>query len=325
MLTETLLGALGALVVLAFVFGSLLALVPLLSAWRVDPDHLPDRAGHDHIHERQLPHPVPDRADRPRRGRRLLAADGDAVAGGTCSGRGQRQRGDRGHVHRGTGDRVQRCHRRRRPGRAHRAPRPVPAQPRVWRNPHTAGLRRRLADAAARRARHHRPARRLAQDSPRGADQPALGEMGTLRDPAPCHGRAGGAGRPRCARPGCRGHARRRPRRSLAGQDRAGVAGTGDTAAGRRSQRRPHTHRGTHPRRPAAGRVGSPAGQPARCLRRDRPGRPGVAAVSDRAGRRVSGAGNKHDSGPAGDRWAAAHAGRHEHPLGCRRPGRGNT
>ena len=60
----------------------------------VDPDHVPDRAGADHVLRRELRRAVPDLADRPRGGDRLLAAAGLALAGGARAR--PRQRGGRG-------------------------------------------------------------------------------------------------------------------------------------------------------------------------------------------------------------------------------------
>jgi len=75
--------------VLAFVFGSLLALLPLLMALvtipatflMIDEAYLPDAGEHAGG--------VPGRADRPRRGHRLRAAGGHPLAGGTRPRRGQ--------------------------------------------------------------------------------------------------------------------------------------------------------------------------------------------------------------------------------------------
>ena len=93
-LVEALLGGFGALLVLAFVFGSFLALVPILMAIVVDPDHLPGRLGPDDGHRRLADRAVPDRADRPRRGDRLLAARRRALARGARP-RPRGRRGDR--------------------------------------------------------------------------------------------------------------------------------------------------------------------------------------------------------------------------------------
>ena len=80
MLAETLLGAAGALLVLIFVFASFLALVPMLIAAVsiLTTFLLVLRA--DDVQRRQLRRAVPDRADRPGGGDRLLAAGGLAMA-----------------------------------------------------------------------------------------------------------------------------------------------------------------------------------------------------------------------------------------------------
>ena len=72
-LIEALLGGLGALLVLTFVFASFLAVVPIVMAIVVDHDHVPAAARADRAHDGLADRAVPDRADRPRRRDRLLA------------------------------------------------------------------------------------------------------------------------------------------------------------------------------------------------------------------------------------------------------------
>ena len=86
------LAAAGALLVLGFVFASLLAFVPLVMAFVSIMTDLP-AAARAHGTDGGLPHrPVPDRADRARRGDRLLPAGGLALARGALA-RPQRRRG----------------------------------------------------------------------------------------------------------------------------------------------------------------------------------------------------------------------------------------
>ena len=75
-LAETLLGGIGALLILLFVFGTLPAvLMPLARGDLVDPDHVPLRPRADVRHGRLDHRPVPRRARRARHRDRLLAAD----------------------------------------------------------------------------------------------------------------------------------------------------------------------------------------------------------------------------------------------------------
>ena len=68
-LTETLLGAAGALVVLIFVFASFLALLAAGHRRGLDPHDVPAGARADDLQRRQLRRAVPHRADRPRASR----------------------------------------------------------------------------------------------------------------------------------------------------------------------------------------------------------------------------------------------------------------
>ena len=99
-LAETLLGGLGALAVLAFVFGSLLALPAAADRRGGDPGDLPGDPRPDHLHRHQLHRAVPGRADRPGRGDRLLAAAGDPLARGTRPRPPGRRGRAAGHGHR---------------------------------------------------------------------------------------------------------------------------------------------------------------------------------------------------------------------------------
>ena len=121
------LGGLGALLVLAFVFASFLAVVPILMAIASIMTTFLLLLGLTDVHGRLADRAVPDRADRARRGDRLLAAGRLALARGARA-RPQRRRGGAA----GDGDRrprggLQRHHRRDRPAGADRAAAAVPA------------------------------------------------------------------------------------------------------------------------------------------------------------------------------------------------------
>ena len=81
-LIEAMIGGLGALIVLAFVFASFIAIVPIVMAISRHRHHLPARVGPDDGRERLVHRPVPGRADRPRRLHRLHAARRPALARG---------------------------------------------------------------------------------------------------------------------------------------------------------------------------------------------------------------------------------------------------
>ena len=184
-LLEALLGGLGALLVLAFVFGSFLAIVPILMAIVVDPHDLPGRVGPDDDHRSVPDRPVPDRADRPGRVDRLLAARRRALARGARP-RSERRRGDRtrdadGRPRGG----VQRHDGRDRPARAGRAAASVPALGRLRRHADPADQRDRRADAAAGRPQQARPAPGLAARAQRRQGQPLVDRLGAAgRAPA---------------------------------------------------------------------------------------------------------------------------------------------
>ena len=95
-LNEVLLGAVGALAVLLFVFASLLALVPLLvAAVSILIDVPAADPRHDDDHHVSVHRAVPRRADRARRGDRLLAAAGHPLARGARPRARQRRGGRR--------------------------------------------------------------------------------------------------------------------------------------------------------------------------------------------------------------------------------------
>ncbi len=83
---EIVIGALGALAVLAFVFASLLAVVPLLIAGCVGDNRVPGDTWPDVSDERQLRGAVPGWTHRPWRRHRLLAAAHYPLAGGAGAG-----------------------------------------------------------------------------------------------------------------------------------------------------------------------------------------------------------------------------------------------
>jgi len=79
-LVETLFGALGALIVLIFVFGLVPGPGPAPDRGRVDPVDVPSRPRPHNVHRRFVRRSIPDRADRARRRDRLLAAGCLALA-----------------------------------------------------------------------------------------------------------------------------------------------------------------------------------------------------------------------------------------------------
>ena len=100
-LLKAVIGAFGALLVLAFVFGSLLALVPLVMAVVSIMTTFLLLYGLTQITGGLADRAVPDRADRPRRGDRLLAARRHPLARGARARPGRRRGrsardGDRG-------------------------------------------------------------------------------------------------------------------------------------------------------------------------------------------------------------------------------------
>ena len=95
-LVETLLGAVGALIVLLFVFASFLALLPLVVAAVSILTTFLFLLPLTYAHRRVVHRPVPGRADRPRRRDRLLAAARHPLARGARPRPRQPRRGRRG-------------------------------------------------------------------------------------------------------------------------------------------------------------------------------------------------------------------------------------
>ena len=146
--------------VLAVVFGSFIAITPLIIAAVAIPTafafiYALTYADHD-VH----PGAEHRRPGRPGRGHRLRAAHRDPLAGGTRQRPGQPGGGAAGIRHRGQIGAVLRHHRHREPGRARAHHRPVPAQHRPGRDAHPADQHRRVGHPPARHPRHG-SARRL--------------------------------------------------------------------------------------------------------------------------------------------------------------------
>ena len=178
-LVETLIGGLGALIVLAFVFGSLMAFVPLLMAAIAIPTTFlvlwPLARGDRGVGRRA----VPDLADRAGRRDRLLAAHRDALA------RGGRRRprplrgGRRDDGARRQGGHLQRHRRGHRPAGDGRAAGAVPAQHRLRRHADPADQRPRGDHAAAGGAGDGRAAARPdRRQPPHGERGSGLGARG---------------------------------------------------------------------------------------------------------------------------------------------------
>ncbi len=148
-LTETLLGALGALAVLLFVFASAARVPATGGGGRLDPDHLPAAAAPDLPHRRLVHRPVPGRPGRPGRRDRLLPALRHPMAGGTRSRPRQPRRRGRGDGDGRPRRAVQRAHGRDRPARPGRATGAVHAQHRHGRGADPARQRAGDADADA--------------------------------------------------------------------------------------------------------------------------------------------------------------------------------
>ena len=195
-LLETMLGALGALAVLAFVFASFLALVPLAIAAVSILSTFLILLGVTYITDVSFIVQF------------LVSLIGLGVAIDYSLLVVTRWREERAHGldnnaavvasmrTAGQGRRLQRCHRRDRLGRTHRAAGAVPALDRFRRHAHPAGERHRLAHVAAGDPGRHRATSGLAADSPGRRGEPQLDALGDLdRAPAlvgggPRHGRA---------------------------------------------------------------------------------------------------------------------------------------
>ncbi|CAA9330642.1 MAG: hypothetical protein AVDCRST_MAG29-1032, partial [uncultured Nocardioidaceae bacterium] len=221
----------------------------------VDPDHLPDRAGPDHLHRRELRGAVPDLAGGTRRGHRLLTAPGDALARGAgARPRQPRRRGD-SHAHRRRGGPGLRSDSGHQPDRPAGAAGPFPAQHGYRRHAYSAGQRVGGADSAAGAPRERRSPHRLAEDPARRRARPRLVPVGAPDHATPDRGEPGsvrGAGSAHRAR---RGPQDRTVRHRLAGHLRAALRRARDADHRRRG------HRGAHPDRPARGPHGCRSGR----------------------------------------------------------------
>ena len=287
--SRSLLGALGALVVLAFVFASFLAFLPLVVAVAsilttfilLLPLTYRDRRV---VHRR-----VPRRADRPRRRDRLLADLRHALAGGARPRPGQpRRRRHRDGDGRPRG-RVQRRHRGHRPARARRPAGAVHAQHRHRRRADPAGQRAHHADPDAGDPRRHRAPGRLAEDPAREHREPVVEPLGARRRASTASSRPA----PRSSRWACCSRRSSASRSAWRRSDSLAHNGPGlhhaPAAEGRRrDHRHPHADGGAgrHPGR-AIGRGRGRArstGSTARSWRPD-PGRPPTATASSSSSR----------------------------------------
>ena len=208
---EALLGGLGALLVLTFVFASLLAFVPLFMAFVSIMTTFLLLLGLTEITSRLADRAVPDRADRPRCRDRLLADRRLALARGARAWAQRR----RGHPE-GDGDgrprgRVQRHHRRDRPAGADRAAAAVPALDGLRRHADPARLDARGAHAAAGGHGQARPAARLAAQAHRRQGEPRVDALGGDGLATPVDRRGGRHG----GDPGARVRRHRPPARDL--------------------------------------------------------------------------------------------------------------
>ena len=166
-LTETLLGALGALAVLLFVFASLLAFLPLVVAAVSILTTFLLLLPLTYLTDVSFIVAVPGRAGRPGRRDRLLPALRHPMARGTRPRPRQPRRRGRGDGDGRPRRAVQRAHGRDRPARPGRAAGAVHAQHRHGRRADPARQRAGDADADAGDPRQHRAAGRLAEDPPR--------------------------------------------------------------------------------------------------------------------------------------------------------------
>ena len=114
LMTEAMIGSVGALVILAFVFASFLALLPLLIGGVSVLGHVPARRRAHRDHRHQPDRGVPHRPHRAGRGDRLLAAGGQPLARGACGRPRQLQCGHRGDEPRRARGGLLRAHRRHR-------------------------------------------------------------------------------------------------------------------------------------------------------------------------------------------------------------------
>ena len=308
LLFETLLGGLGALAVLLFLFASFLAFVPLAHRSSLDPHDVRDRAPRHVRHRHLLRRAVPHRSRRPgRRGRLLVAGRQPLARGARARPRQPRRRGGRHELRRSRGGR-QCGDRGHQPVCAARHPGAAAAQHGPRRNAHPAGQHRRHPHAAAGPPRGHRTEGRLAADPARGQAVPRLDRLGPPRRAVPLGGGDRRPGDPRRAdHPDLRHQDRPGPDQ-LAGQRRRGLRPAPGAARRRRPRRHRLAHGGArHRLRPrVVGRAGRREG-----TRRGRRGggvRPGHRAVAHRrcrARRRHPGRGDgRLDQGARGRRGA---------------------
>ncbi len=204
LIVEVLIGGIGALVVLALVFGSLLAGLPLLVAAVSILGTFLALLGLTYVTDVSAVVEYLDRPDRARCGHRLLPAGGHPLARGDRQGRRQRRRRARGDGHRRTLGALQRRDRRGLPGGAGSRADPVPAQHRPRRAADPAVQRRHLLDPGAGTAERGRAEAELAATQARRDPQPPVGgdRHGGAAPPVagPSSGRSGCCSRwpPRC-------------------------------------------------------------------------------------------------------------------------------
>ena len=193
--------ALGALLVLVFVFRSLHGGRAAADGGRRHPDDVPpdlaDRDRHGRLGDRA----VPRRADRARDRDRLRAADRRPLERRTAAARhDERPSSPERDAARRLRCRLQRHHRRHLTAGVARGADSRPSQHRDRRPPDRAGQRRCRRHAAPRRACHGRPEARLAAQPARRSPEPCMVFLGTAGRPVPlargCRVRC----RPRCAR-----------------------------------------------------------------------------------------------------------------------------
>ena len=154
----------------------------------VDHDQLRAAARADRADRGVAGRAVPDRADRARRGDRLLAAGRVALARGARARPHRRRGGAAGDGVRRPRRRVQRPHRRDRAVRAVRAAGAVPALDGLRRDADPARLDRRRHHAAPDRAVDVRDAARLAAQAHRRQGEPRLDALGRGRLAPPLDG-----------------------------------------------------------------------------------------------------------------------------------------
>ena len=232
-IVEIALGAGGAIVVLALVFGSLLALVPLLVAAVAITTTFLLVLGLTGLTDVSFIVQYLVGADRAGRGHRLLTAGGHALAGGARRGRRRRHRRAHRDGHRRTRSGVQRRHRGDLAAVAGRPAAAVPAHRRLRRAAHPAGQRAGRAHPAAGAAGLDRSPAGVAAPAPTHRGEPQLAPDRRDGGAAPLARRAAGHRRPAGARaPGAR-HPAGQPG-GVRDRDRVHPGGDGVPAADRR-------------------------------------------------------------------------------------------